>query len=372
MFRFQKQKPGVPLETLNLLRRQGFGLLAPLSALAALLALVFQRGNVDPLDKLALPLIAAMMLGLELGLRRHWLKLEGALNLTYGVCSAYLVALFYHQFSSFVPRYGMLSEGVLWFPVLYMMAFILWTPRQAAQVVGTLIGLTLLTTFAQTLPLWQSGRLSDRLLASLSQFFLSGILIALVQYVVSSARRQYEDMRRLAYVDTLTGLPNRRAAQSLLARLDSGKHPYALVLFDLDHFKQVNDRCGHAEGDVVLMQAAQLCGQHLNAPNLLARWGGEEFLMVLPNFSTEEARAVAERARGNLAAYAFVSGPVTASFGVAQTTAEGGHSPHEQVLETADRALHRAKAGGRNQVRAEGDDPDTAAPLGSSRKSMFG
>ncbi|GAA4023000.1 hypothetical protein GCM10022631_41990 [Deinococcus rubellus] len=372
MFRLQKPKPGVPLETLNLLRRQGFGLLAPLSALAALLALVFQRGNVDPLDKMALPLIAVLMLGLELSLRRHWLKLERALNLTYGVCSAYLLALFYHQFSSFVPRYGMLSEGVLWFPVLYMMAFILWTPRRAAQVVGTQIGLTLLITFAQTVPLWQSGRLGDRLLASLAQFFLSGILIALVQYVVGSARQQYEDMRRLAYVDTLTGLPNRRAAQSLLDRLDSGQQPYALVLFDLDYFKQVNDRYGHAEGDMVLTQTAQLCGQHLAAPNLLARWGGEEFLMILPNVSAEAARAAAERARSNLAAYSFASGPVTASFGVAQTAAEGGHSPHEQVLEIADLALRQAKASGRNQVRAAGDGPDPLIHLSDPRKTRFG
>lgn len=389
MFRSRKLMSGLPIETVSTLRRYGFSLLAPLGALAALLALLFQRGNIDPLDKVALPLIAAMLLGLELGLRRRWLKLDQVLYLTYGVCSAYLLALFYHQFSSFVPRHQMLSEGVLWFPALYMMAFLVWRTRQAARVVGVLIGLLLLIAAWHAVPLWQSGQLSDRLLASLSQFFLSGILIALVQYVGASARQQYEEMRRLAYVDTLTGLPNRRAAQSLLDRLDASGQPYALVLFDLDHFKQVNDQCGHAEGDMVLTQAAQLCGQHLAAPNLLSRWGGEEFLMVLPNVSAEEARAVAERARSNLAAYTFVSGPVTASFGVAQTAATlttvtrmavaqsaltqtTAESQHGQVLERADQALHQAKANGRNQVRAAGDDPGAAVDLRELRKTSLG
>ena len=374
MFGFRKSTSALPVDTLATLRRHGFSMLAPLGALAALLALLFQRGHIDPLDKVALPLIAAMMLGLELGLRRRWLKLDLALYTTYGVCSAYLLALFHHQFSSFVPSHQMLSEGVLWFPALYMMAFVVWPTRRAAQVVGALIGAALLIALLHILPMWQAGHLSDRLSASLSQFFLSGTLIALIQYVGANARQQYAELRRLAYVDTLTGLPNRRAAQNLLDRLDASGQPYALVLFDLDHFKRVNDRHGHAEGDVVLTQTAQLCGQHLAAPNLLARWGGEEFLMVLPNVSAEEACAVAERARSNLAAYAFVSGQVTASFGVAQTPVllTSADSRQVQVLECADRALHVAKVSGRNQVRQEGDGPESLLQLSELRKTRFG
>ncbi len=360
MFRLQRSSVTRP-DSLATLRRQGFGLLAPLTALAAALALFFQRGHIDPLDRVALPLIAALMLLLELTLRRNWLRLEQALNVSYWVCAAYLLALFHHQFSSFVPVHHMLSEGVLWFPVLYMMAFIIWRTKKAVQVVGSLIALTLLIALVDLRPLWQAGELSDRLLASVSQFFVSGILIAVIQYVGASARRQYEEMRRLAFVDSLTGLPNRRAAQNMLDQLEAGQQPYAVVMFDLDLFKRVNDRFGHAEGDRVLAQTAQVTGQHLGPPNLLARWGGEEFLMVLPGVSADEAQRTAERARQQLASAQFGAvGQITATFGVAQRSVHSPLGNHEQVLEQADHALRQAKAGGRNCVRLADDLPEAA------------
>ncbi len=348
---------------MNALRRHGFSVLALVTTLAALLALLLQRGHMDPLDSAALPLIAISMLVMEICLRRHWLVLSQATNITYLFCSLYLLALFHHQFSSFVPYQHMLSEGVLWFPALYMMAFVQWRAQQAAQVVVGLIVVTLAITAGHVVPLWQSGQLSDRLLASITQFFLSGILIALIQYVVASARQHYDELRRLAYLDSLTGLPNRRAAQSVLERLDADKKPYAVVIFDLDFFKQVNDRHGHAEGDRVLTQAAQLTGQHLAAPRLLARWGGEEFLMVLPNVSAEEARQIAERARSNLAAYTFTTGQVTASFGAALLCPELPGDAHTQLLSRADQALRLAKAGGRNRVMLADDALDWSGEL---------
>ena len=278
--------------------------------------------------------------------------------------------LFHHQFSSFVPTYHMLSEGVLWFPVLYMMAFMIWRSKKAAQVVGSLIALTLMIALFDLRPLWQAGNLSDRLLASISQFFVSGVLIAVIQYVGASARRQYEEMRRLAFVDSLTGLPNRRAAQNMLDHLDAGKQPYAVVMFDLDLFKQVNDRFGHAEGDRVLAQTAQVTGQHLAPPNLLARWGGEEFLMVLPGTTAQEAGQVAERARHNLASYHFGSvEQVTATFGVAQRTFDSLPDSQEEVLERADHALGHAKASGRNRVEVA-DRQSGAAPRRAERPEI--
>lgn len=333
----------------------------------------------DPLDLIALPIIAVVMLATELALRLGWLRLDQALASVYLVCTAYLTALFHHQFSSFVPQHQMYSEGVLWFPALYMVAFLIWPLRRAAQIVTGLIALNLVIAGAHLWPMWSGGTLSDRLLASTSQFFLSGILIALIQYVGARARRQYEEMRRLAYLDTLTDLPNRRAAQNMLGRLSTSEQPYALVMFDLDHFKMINEKYGHGEGDHVLSQSAQLTGQHLAKTHLLARWGGEEFLMILPALSSEEARAVAERARLNLADYHFSpAGQITATFGVARTSEHDTGSPQERlesVLERADTALRQAKQGGRNQVRVApepmGRNADTAdqprSPQAASR-----
>jgi diguanylate cyclase (GGDEF)-like protein len=357
MFRFQESPPPPRSDGLGLvtLRRRGFSVLAPLTALAAITALILERRSMDPLDLFALPSVAALMLLIELALRLRLLKLEQALASAYLICTAYLVALFHHQFSSFVPQHQMYSEGVLWFPALYMVAFLTWPLRRAAQIVSALIALNLVIAAAHLWPMWISGTLSDRLLASTSQFFLSGILIALIQYVGASARRQYEEMRRLAFLDTLTDLPNRRAAQNMLERLSTSELPYAVVMFDLDHFKRINERHGHGEGDQVLAQSAQLTGQHLAKTHLLARWGGEEFLMILPAMSSEEARAVAERARLNLADYHFGPvGQVTATFGVAQTSEFDTGTPQERlecVLERADTAMRQAKQGGRNQVR---------------------
>ncbi|WP_420596344.1 GGDEF domain-containing protein [Deinococcus sp.] len=366
MFRFQDSTPPPKFINMGKLRRQGFSVLAPLAAVAALLALVFQRGQIDRLDLVALPIVAAVMLLSDLALRLNRIRLDAALSLTYWVCCAYLLLLFHHQFSSFVPQHQMLSEGVLWFPAMYVVAFLIWRVRQAAQVVGVTIGVTLLIAAAHIWPMWRGGVLSDRLLASLSQFFLSGILISLIQYVGASARRQYEEMRRLAFVDSLTGLPNRRAAQQMLERLDEGNLPYAAVMIDLDLFKQVNERHGHDEGDRVLTQSARLLGQHLAAPNLLARWGGEEFLMVLPDIDSAQAHLVAERARHTLAAQPFgVVGQVTATFGVADTPLEHTRPPaesdaairHERVLRRADLALRQAKVAGRDQVRVAPGEP---------------
>lgn len=369
MFRFQQSSPPRP-DGLGLvtLRRRGFSVLAPLTALAAITALILERRSMDPLDLVALPTLAALMLIIELALRLGRLRLGQALASAYLICTAYMLALFYHQFSSFVPRYQMLSEGVLWFPALYMVAFLTWPLRRASQIVTALIGLNLVIAAAHLWPLWQLGMLTDRLLASVSQFFLSGILIALIQYVGASARRQYEEMRRLAYVDTLTDLPNRRAAQNMLERLSDAGLPYAVVMYDLDHFKMVNEKHGHGEGDRVLAQSAQLTGQRLAKTHLLARWGGEEFLMILPALSSQEARAVAERARLSLADHHFGPvGQVTATFGVAETSAHDDAAPQqklESVLLRADTALRSAKLGGRNQVRVAlepGPLPDSPA-----------
>ena len=348
---------------MDTLRRRSFSVLAPLVAVAALLALLLEWGDIDPLDGIALPAVAALMLLGEWALRRRWLRLETALALAYWLIAAYLIAQFQHQFVVFVPGHQMLSQGVLWLPALYMSTFLLWRTRQAAQIVTGLIAFTLMIAALHLWLMWRGGNLSSQLLASVVQFFLSGTVIALIQYVAANARRQYDEMRRLAYIDTLTGLPNRRAAQSLLERLDESKQPYALVIFDLDHFKRVNERHGHAEGDRVLSVSARLIGRQLSEPALLSRWGGEEFLMVLPNLDHHEASVVAERARQRLEVQPFGAvGQITATFGVAAT--QGRPTPElppgvrnaDWVLSRADRALRQAKRAGRNQVRVAPDE----------------
>ena len=165
-------------------------------------------------------------------------------------------------------------------------------------------------------------------------------------------------LHQRAMIDQLTGTLSRNAlAESALELMDERRArggTLAVVMIDLDHFKQVNDRFGHAAGDAVLRQAAQVLRAQLRPEALLARYGGEEFVALVPVEDFRVARRVAERLRHAIeeAHWAQVApgiGSVTASLGV--TLLEIDESL-ERALARADEAMYRAKHGGRNQVQA--------------------
>jgi diguanylate cyclase (GGDEF)-like protein len=153
--------------------------------------------------------------------------------------------------------------------------------------------------------------------------------------------------------DALTGLPNRRAADETIQRMAAHAarrdSPLAVVLLDLDHFKQVNDVHGHEQGDKVLAAVGQILSSTLRASDFAARYGGEEFLVLLPDTDRATARDVAEKLRVAITDVELSHvGSLTASFGVAALPDDGAEC--EQLLRTADRALYAAKAAGRNRV----------------------
>jgi diguanylate cyclase (GGDEF)-like protein len=161
-------------------------------------------------------------------------------------------------------------------------------------------------------------------------------------------------VERQALVDGLTGLANRRAASDALhgetARAERLETPLSVVLADLDEFKEVNDAHGHAVGDEVLRVVAEVLRETLRESDVAGRWGGEEFLLLLPGADEEGAAQLAERVRVALAARSIPSVPglhVTASFGVAEYA---GETTPEQLLEAADGALYRAKRAGKGRV----------------------
>jgi two-component system, cell cycle response regulator len=174
-----------------------------------------------------------------------------------------------------------------------------------------------------------------------------------------------EESRWMATTDALTGLLNRRAFLDSTTREVARARRYndklSVVLLDVDHFKHINDRRGHAAGDVVLGAVGRLLASAVRTCDIVARWGGEEFVLVLPSTSLEGAEQVAERIREQLESAKINDGsgeliPVTASFGVA---AYAGGETLEQVIDRADRAMYLAKSGGRNRVVT--DDTVTAA-----------
>jgi diguanylate cyclase (GGDEF)-like protein len=161
-------------------------------------------------------------------------------------------------------------------------------------------------------------------------------------------------VERQALVDGLTGLANRRAASDGLhaeaARAERLETPLSVVLADIDEFKHVNDVHGHAVGDEVLRAFADVLRETLRESDVAGRWGGEEFLLLLPGADEEGAAQLAERVRLGFAERTIASMPhlrVTASFGVAEYA---GEANTEQLVAAADGALYRAKHGGRNRV----------------------
>ncbi|WP_253037170.1 diguanylate cyclase [Cupriavidus phytorum] len=195
-----------------------------------------------------------------------------------------------------------------------------------------------------------------------------GILLCATLAVVHSLFRHYlargEALRTLAETDALTGLANRRvfaarfAADS--ARCAAEQRPVSVVMLDIDHFKSINDRWGHASGDVVLRAVADALRGGVRKDDLPARLGGEEFAVLLPDTGVDDAAAVAEHLRQRLEALrcepapdAGSTGPIrfTASFGVA-AIAPGNGGNLDALLMAADRRLYEAKANGRNQVVA--------------------
>jgi diguanylate cyclase (GGDEF)-like protein len=161
-----------------------------------------------------------------------------------------------------------------------------------------------------------------------------------------------DDLQRLASVDPLTGLANRRGGgEDIAAEISRARRQntaLSCVLLDIDHFKDVNDTFGHQAGDHVLREISSLLRRTVRAYDILIRWGGEEFLVILPGVELEQARKLAERIRNAVEGLPLAGiGGVTVSGGVAGL---GNDYSFEAMFEAADRRLYSAKAAGRNTV----------------------
>jgi diguanylate cyclase (GGDEF)-like protein len=167
-------------------------------------------------------------------------------------------------------------------------------------------------------------------------------------------------LQALATTDPLTGLPNHRAIvtaiEQELTRSERYYRPCALLFLDLDHFKAINDGYGHPVGDAVLREFATAVRMSLRGMDTLGRWGGEEFIVILPETDTEGARACAEGVRAAIAAHIFdVGGGLRLTCSVGVATYPFDSEAREGLVTAADRAMYGAKKLGRNQVRTASD-----------------
>ncbi len=183
---------------------------------------------------------------------------------------------------------------------------------------------------------------------------LCGVLALLTMGWLLDRNRR---MRRLAFTDELTGINNRRRVlrqgSDMLAQARRQGSPFCLLVFDIDHFKRINDTLGHHQGDRVLQWVSRAADRQLRHQDQLGRTGGEEFLILLPDTSLEEACRVAERIRHSVANRALpgMSYPVTISIGCASLRDDD--QDLAALIQRADNALYRAKEAGRNRVETD-------------------
>lgn len=184
--------------------------------------------------------------------------------------------------------------------------------------------------------------------------FISLILMS-NGFVLMIKERADERIRLMAMKDRLTGIWNRirleEVAEQEIARLERYGHPVSLIMMDLDHFKQINDQFGHGMGDQVLKEFCTVVQRCIRTTDILGRWGGEEFVLILPNTGFTSATLLAERIRTEIELHVFPDKlRITASLGMAvcQST-----DTWKSWLERADQALYRAKSAGRNRVENE-------------------
>ncbi len=198
-------------------------------------------------------------------------------------------------------------------------------------------------------------------IVSLSAALISNSLSKQIQRSLSSLHQQADQLSKLAHTDPLTGLSNRRhlfeQLESEFARAQRYRRPFCLLYIDMDGFKAINDQFGHLFGDEILRGSARAMQAVLRATDLLARIGGDEFAVLLPETDIEGAQHVAAKLRKSLAAYGTQLSPslpsLTLSVGVGQISEED--DAIEDILARADKAQYLAKSAGRSLTRTQND-----------------
>ena len=193
---------------------------------------------------------------------------------------------------------------------------------------------------------------------ALTNLIFGYLIYALLLYGYEMSRsHSFQALEKLSQTDALTAIHNRMKTNALLHQtLERAKRydeHFALAMIDIDHFKKVNDTYGHQVGDDILIEFTQLIQTHIRSSDIFGRWGGEEFLLLLPNTDCSTATAIIEKLLKKVEQYPFsISFSNTASFGL---VSYNGQASVLELINQADKALYEAKKYGRNCVFASID-----------------
>ncbi len=256
----------------------------------------------------------------------------------------------------------MLAGGHYWSVGILIVAGFVMLDHKKGLAAGTLIIFISICIAATGIAAdHQAGKISQQAVVYLVRIHLFlGLLLGLTA-AATTLRDKFRDalarttsLQELANTDLLTGLANRRAAEEFLKKQAYAAGRYArkvsVIIADVDFFKQINDNFGHAAGDKVLVEIAQTLKSAVRETDLVARWGGEEFLIIAPEISVQDAKALADRCRRAVAEKTVAGINITMSLGVSEFR-EGDSA--DKVLSRADTLLYKAKSSGRNLILTE-------------------
>ncbi len=271
-----------------------------------------------------------------------------------------------------------LRSALLPRPLLHLAAFLHaygWRlATVAAALLSALVGATVALLIFGVGAIHASEALRAALITGLVTGALTALPVGALLHIVdelSRARARLEEeirrreiaerrLRQLAGTDELTGLCNRRAffdrARELVALARRYEQPIAILTIDIDRFKEINDALGHAEGDRALQRLATILRRNLRATDIPARFGGDEFVVIMPHTRLDAALLVAERIRREVAAGDGSAASGT-SVSIGAAAAAGRQADLDSLLARSDRALYAAKRMGRNRVCAEPPGP---------------
>jgi diguanylate cyclase (GGDEF)-like protein len=281
-------------------------------------------------------------------------------NQLYVLYSSALMMLSYWLYALFsgqdeFTRVSIMYAIAMAFPLLFGLEFILSPASKALK--GAIAKIILIATL--TLPYAIVTRNDAEALTGFpslvilviiySAFVMLMYSFSKLEVHLSQTRQNAQDPKEIAFFDVLTGIPNRRSAEAMIEQaIATNQSTFSVVLIDIDHFKKINDTYGPSTGDRVLQQFSTYIKRKLRGPDMVARWGGEEFLLITLNTDTPGCLAITERLQEDMKQVVFPVSEVTFSGGIA--TYQSGDTL-ESLLKRADHALYQAKASGRNRLR---------------------
>jgi len=354
------------------IKRLVFLIATPLGAIALVLiwGIYYQLGDLLWLDFYALPALAIFLAFLFIFFWARLVSMRFFEIFTYLLAFLYFFLKIYSILHSSIADNSQIETGFgLWIPFIYILGFILLDIRKA--LIGS-VTFFVIILFLGVVILVQSFSLGSvpANFNMMIEIYFASLFYIIVLYFMARIQEQYIDsqniaevMSKLAMTDSLTKVDNRRRLEKYIdeevKRADRHHLPLALIMYDIDNFKRINDRFGHSTGDLVLVETSRLIKNSLRGSDHFGRWGGDEFICVATITDENTAIQLAERLRREIEnAQIIASFSITGSFGV--TRFIHGDTP-EILVRRADLGLLRAKANGSNCVVVI--PPETTLPV---------